>query len=134
TASRHLRSLSVVRFSTTSVWVVLNLTDSRTSCCAASPGEARISSGLVGAWVGSLPLTLRATLPRPRARGGITGVLGSALVMAVRSTRRGKPPSRRRRHRIHKTLAILSRKRSLYATRRLVEAVKERGHRSLVLD
>src|SRR6185295_18658195 len=53
--------------------------------------------------------------------------------MAARSTRRGKPPPRRR-HRIRKTLAILSRKRSLYATRRLVEAVKARGHRSLVLD
>jgi len=53
--------------------------------------------------------------------------------MAARSTKRGKP-SPRRRHRIRKTLAILSRKRSLYATRRLVEAVKARGHRSLVLD
>src|SRR6476659_3327446 len=53
--------------------------------------------------------------------------------MAAKSSRRGKPP-RRRRHRIRRLLAILSRKRSLYSTRRLVEAVKERGHRPLVLD
>jgi ribosomal protein S6--L-glutamate ligase len=33
-----------------------------------------------------------------------------------------------------KTVAILSRKRSLYSTRRLVEAAKQRGHRPLVLD
>ncbi|NMO18232.1 RimK family alpha-L-glutamate ligase [Pyxidicoccus fallax] len=33
-----------------------------------------------------------------------------------------------------KTVAILSRKRSLYSTRRLVEAVKQRGHRPLVFD
>lgn len=33
-----------------------------------------------------------------------------------------------------KTLAILSRKRSLYSTRRMVEAIKARGHRPLVLD
>ena len=31
-------------------------------------------------------------------------------------------------------VAILSRKRSLYSTRRMVEAIKERGHRPLVLD
>lgn len=33
-----------------------------------------------------------------------------------------------------RTLAILSRKRSLYSTRRLVDATKSRGHRALVLD
>jgi len=33
-----------------------------------------------------------------------------------------------------RVVAILSRKRSLYSTRRLVEAVKSRGHRALVLD
>jgi ribosomal protein S6--L-glutamate ligase len=33
-----------------------------------------------------------------------------------------------------KTIAILSRKRSLYSTRRMVEAIKARGHRPLVLD
>lgn len=33
-----------------------------------------------------------------------------------------------------KTVAILSRKRSLYSTSRLVEAVRERGHRPLVFD
>ena len=31
-------------------------------------------------------------------------------------------------------MVILSRKRSLYSTRRLVEAIKQRGHRPLVLD
>lgn len=33
-----------------------------------------------------------------------------------------------------KLIAILSRKRSLYSTSRLVEAIQERGHRPLVLD
>jgi ribosomal protein S6--L-glutamate ligase len=33
-----------------------------------------------------------------------------------------------------KTVVILSRKRSLYSTSRLVEAIKHRGHRPLVLD
>ncbi|MBU8895731.1 30S ribosomal protein S6--L-glutamate ligase [Corallococcus sp. H22C18031201] len=41
---------------------------------------------------------------------------------------------RPRRVRAKKTVAILSRKRSLYSTRRLVEAIKERGHRALVFD
>jgi len=74
--------------------------------------------------------------------------------MAAKSTKRGKAtrpprtassrgapqaaaaasPLRKRRHRIRRSLAILSRKRSLYSTRRLVEAVKQRGHRPLVLD
>ncbi|QRN96727.1 RimK family alpha-L-glutamate ligase [Archangium violaceum] len=39
-----------------------------------------------------------------------------------------------RRARAKKTVVILSRKRSLYSTSRLVEAVKQRGHRPLVLD
>ncbi|NTX64585.1 RimK family alpha-L-glutamate ligase [Myxococcus sp. CA051A] len=39
-----------------------------------------------------------------------------------------------RRSRVKKTVAILSRKRSLYSTRRLVSAIRERGHRPLVLD
>jgi len=33
-----------------------------------------------------------------------------------------------------KLVAILSRKRSLYSTRRLVDAAKQRGHRAIVLD
>ena len=45
-----------------------------------------------------------------------------------------RPPRAPRRPRAKKTVAILSRKRSLYSTRRLVEAVKERGHRPLVFD
>jgi ribosomal protein S6--L-glutamate ligase len=42
---------------------------------------------------------------------------------------RAFPPPREK-----KTVAILSRKRSLYSTSRLVQAVKERGHRPLVFD
>src|SRR3954451_16181303 len=42
-------------------------------------------------------------------------------------------PSRTAR-KVRKRIAILSRKRSLYSTSRLVEAIKERGHRPLVLD
>ena len=38
------------------------------------------------------------------------------------------------RPRTKKTVVILSRKRSLYSTRRLVESIKKRGHRPLVLD
>ncbi|MGE6760394.1 RimK family alpha-L-glutamate ligase [Corallococcus sp. AB049A] len=41
---------------------------------------------------------------------------------------------RPKRPRVKKTVAILSRKRSLYSTRRLVEAIKARGHRALVFD
>lgn len=40
----------------------------------------------------------------------------------------------KRPHRKRKLVAILSRKRSLYSTRRLVEAAKEQGHRAIVLD
>ncbi|ATB30338.1 ATP-grasp domain-containing protein [Melittangium boletus] len=43
-------------------------------------------------------------------------------------------PSPPRRPRAKKTVVILSRKRSLYSTRRLVEAIKQRGQRPLVLD
>jgi len=39
----------------------------------------------------------------------------------------GRPQAKQR-------VVILSRKRSLYSTRRLVEAIKQRGHRPLVLD
>ena len=39
-----------------------------------------------------------------------------------------------RRPRAKKTVVILSRKRSLYSTRRMVEEIKRRGHRPLVLD
>ncbi|NNB97517.1 RimK family alpha-L-glutamate ligase [Corallococcus exiguus] len=46
---------------------------------------------------------------------------------------RGDAP-RPKRPRVKKTVAILSRKRSLYSTRRLVEAIKARGHRALVFD
>ncbi|WNG32792.1 RimK family alpha-L-glutamate ligase [Archangium minus] len=44
------------------------------------------------------------------------------------------PPEAPRRPRLKKTVVILSRKRSLYSTRRMVEAIKQRGHRPLVLD
>jgi ribosomal protein S6--L-glutamate ligase len=43
-------------------------------------------------------------------------------------------PPAPRRPQAKKTVVILSRKRSLYSTRRLVEAIKQRGHRPLVLD
>ncbi|HYO70206.1 MAG TPA: RimK family alpha-L-glutamate ligase [Archangium sp.] len=43
-------------------------------------------------------------------------------------------PPAPRRPRAKKTVVILSRKRSLYSTRRLVEAIKQHGHRPLVLD
>ncbi|HZI08406.1 MAG TPA: 30S ribosomal protein S6--L-glutamate ligase, partial [Archangium sp.] len=39
-----------------------------------------------------------------------------------------------RRPQAKQRVVILSRKRSLYSTRRLVEAIKQRGHRPLVLD
>ncbi|HSP79660.1 MAG TPA: 30S ribosomal protein S6--L-glutamate ligase, partial [Myxococcaceae bacterium] len=44
------------------------------------------------------------------------------------------PPPAPRRRRAKKTVVVLSRKRSLYSTRRLVEAIKQHGHRPLVLD
>ena len=44
------------------------------------------------------------------------------------------PAAPPRRPRAKKTVVILSRKRSLYSTRRLVEAIKRRGQRPLVLD
>ncbi|MBN1205681.1 MAG: RimK family alpha-L-glutamate ligase [Myxococcaceae bacterium] len=44
------------------------------------------------------------------------------------------PAPRPPRRRAKKTVVILSRKRSLYSTRRLVEAIKQHGHRPLVLD
>jgi ribosomal protein S6--L-glutamate ligase len=44
------------------------------------------------------------------------------------------PPAPPARRRTKKRVVILSRKRSLYSTRRLVEAIKARGHRPLVLD
>jgi len=48
--------------------------------------------------------------------------------MADPKPRTRKAPGQRR------TVAVLSRKRSLYSTSRLVEAAKKRGHRALVLD
>lgn len=44
------------------------------------------------------------------------------------------PPRQRLPRAKKKTVVILSRKRSLYSTSRLVEAIKARGHRPLVLD
>ncbi|MDY7226191.1 ATP-grasp domain-containing protein [Hyalangium rubrum] len=44
------------------------------------------------------------------------------------------PEPRPARRRAKKTVVILSRKRALYSTRRLVEAIKQHGHRPLVLD
>src|ERR687894_32816 len=50
------------------------------------------------------------------------------------SARAPAPATRPARRRAKKTVVILSRKRSLYSTNRLVEAIKQRGHRPLVLD
>src|SRR5216684_2197107 len=47
-------------------------------------------------------------------------------------SRSGAKPARMPAER--KLVAILSRKRSLYSTRRLVQAIQERGHRPIVLD
>lgn len=44
------------------------------------------------------------------------------------------PPARSPRRTAKKTVVLLSRKRSLYSTGKLVEAIKKRGHRPLVLD
>jgi ribosomal protein S6--L-glutamate ligase len=53
--------------------------------------------------------------------------------MAPRGAGDGKgPPRRKRRDRL--TVAVLSRNRKLYSTRRLVEATRAHGHRALVLD
>ncbi|MCI0574405.1 MAG: RimK family alpha-L-glutamate ligase [Myxococcaceae bacterium] len=53
---------------------------------------------------------------------------------AEKSARLAPAAGARRARAPRKTVAILSRKRSLYSTRRLVEAVKQRGQRALVLD
>jgi len=65
-------------------------------------------------------------------------VLASAPPMAQRGTR---PPKKKKAISAPQAprgdqmrIAILSRKRSLYSTSRMVEAIKARGHRALVLD
>src|SRR5687767_11849925 len=77
-------------------------------------GQDQEPSGLVatscGPRLGSTPL--RASLP--------------ALAM--------KAPKRRRPQKRAKRIAILSRKRSLYSTRRLVEAIRAHGHKPIVFD
>ncbi|NRD45951.1 ATP-grasp domain-containing protein [Corallococcus exiguus] len=55
------------------------------------------------------------------------------VLPGAQAPERGDAP-RPKRPRVKKTVAILSRKRSLYSTRRLVEAIKARGHRALVFD
>src|SRR5215212_6451387 len=45
-----------------------------------------------------------------------------------------RPPRSKRPPRDEQVIAILSRKRSLYSTHRLVEAIRQRGHRPAVLD
>ncbi|HEY0093759.1 MAG TPA: RimK family alpha-L-glutamate ligase [Archangium sp.] len=67
----------------------------------------------------------------------------SAKVRPKASARPGEPsppdsplelPAAPRRPPAKKRVVILSRKRSLYSTRRMVEEIKRRGHRPLVLD
>jgi ribosomal protein S6--L-glutamate ligase len=56
---------------------------------------------------------------------------GAEDVALLQSVSVGPRPGRRRADR---TLAILSRKRSLYSTSRLVQAARARGHRAIVMD
>jgi ribosomal protein S6--L-glutamate ligase len=65
-----------------------------------------------------------------KASAGRAPVSGKGA--AVLPPELARPP--RRATRAKKTVVILSRKRALYSTRRLVEAIKARGHRPLVLD
>jgi ribosomal protein S6--L-glutamate ligase len=57
-----------------------------------------------------------------------------APARAEASPRAPAPGARAPRRPAKKTVVLLSRKRSLYSTGRLVEAIKKRGHRPLVLD
>jgi ribosomal protein S6--L-glutamate ligase len=56
---------------------------------------------------------------------------GAEDVALLQSVAAAQRPGRRRADR---TLAILSRKRSLYSTSRLLQAARSRGHRAIVLD
>ncbi|MFN0063781.1 MAG: RimK family alpha-L-glutamate ligase [Myxococcaceae bacterium] len=51
-----------------------------------------------------------------------------------RPTRARRVPNTRSKRTLRRDIAILSRKRSLYSTTKLVEAIRARGHRALVLD
>src|SRR5258707_727548 len=57
------------------------------------------------------------------------------MTLKRQKRKRGRSSSRPARMPAERKLvAILSRKRSLYSTRRLVQAIQERGHRPIVLD
>jgi ribosomal protein S6--L-glutamate ligase len=57
------------------------------------------------------------------------------MTLKRQKRKRSKPgPKPARMPAERKLVAILSRKRSLYSTRRLVQAIQERGHRPIVLD
>jgi ribosomal protein S6--L-glutamate ligase len=66
----------------------------------------------------------------PKKSSGAKAAAPLPELARPRSSSSSPPPARRTK----KTVVILSRKRSLYSTRRLVEAIKSRGHRPLVLD
>lgn len=55
-------------------------------------------------------------------------------VALLESVSRAAPPKQGQRRRAGSTLAILSRKRSLYSTSRLCQAARKAGHRAIVLD
>jgi ribosomal protein S6--L-glutamate ligase len=73
---------------------------------------------------------------KPRAGAKIRAVADKEPKAAPRAEPPAPAPRRRRAHQPPeaKVIAILSRKRSLYSTSRLVEAIKQRGHRPAVLD
>jgi ribosomal protein S6--L-glutamate ligase len=73
---------------------------------------------------------LEATVPRANV------TLPASMPPRKRKSPRAVPaaPPPRIRRKSGKLVAILSRKRSLYSTRRLVQAIRKHGHRPLVLD
>ena len=75
----------------------------------------------------TVPGALKPDVPKRKPRRLPPRAQLEVPVAPALATPRRKAPQR-------KVIAILSRKRSLYSTRRLVEAIKHRGHRAVVLD
>ncbi len=76
-------------------------------------------------------------MSRPASRAGsqllpLGGV--ASLHLAPMAKNRKSPAATRPREGKRQVLCILSRKKTLYSTRRLVQAAKEQGHRPVVLD
>ncbi|MGA9522030.1 MAG: RimK family alpha-L-glutamate ligase [Myxococcaceae bacterium] len=55
------------------------------------------------------------------------------VALLAKVSRESPPPLKRRGHG-NRTIALLSRKRSLYSTSRLIQAARAQGHRAIVLD